>query len=144
VSRGKERLVLIRPMTGGLAIHTLYYADEVRSFDDVALGDPGKRRDGEMKLAQQLIAELTAESFQPDQYRDHYRDRLREVVDKKVAGEETTIAETAAPKAQIIDLMEALKQSLGRGRAPATAHAAAEAEPRRRAAGGGRSGKKKQ
>ena len=105
VSRGKERLVLIRPMTGGLAIHTLYYADEVRSFDDITLGDPGKRRDGEMKLAQQLIAELTAESFQPEQYRDHYRDRLREVVDKKVAGEETTIVATAAPKAQVIDLM---------------------------------------
>jgi len=144
VSRGKERLVLIRPMTGGLAIHTLYYADEVRSFDDISLGDPGKRRDGEMKLAQQLIGELTAEGFQPEQYRDHYRDRLREVVDKKVAGEETTIIETAAPKAQVIDLMEALKQSLARERTPATAHAAAEAEPRQRAAGGGRSGKKKQ
>src|SRR5215470_10623817 len=72
VSRGKERLVLIRPMAKCLVLHSLYYADEVRSFDDVPLGDAGERRDGEMRLAQQLIAELTSGSFQPQQYRDHY------------------------------------------------------------------------
>ena len=144
VSRGKERLVLIRPMAKGLVLHTLYYADEVRSFDDVGLGDAGQRRDGEMRLAQQLIGELTGKTFEPEQYRDHYRDRLREVVDKKVAGEETTIAETAPPKAQVIDLMEALKQSLARERRPATSMAAEESAPRRRAAGGGRASKKKQ
>ena len=142
VSRGKERLVLIRPMATGLALHTLYYADEVRSFDDIFLGDAGKRRDGEMKLAQQLIAELTAKGFQPDQYRDHYRDRLREVVDRKVAGEETTIVAAAAPRGQVIDLMEALKQSLARERKPASAMPAEEHAPRRRAAAGGRFKKK--
>jgi DNA end-binding protein Ku len=136
VSRGKERLVLIRPMDAGLALHTLYYADEVRTFEDVGLGDPGKRREGEMKLAQQLIGELTAERFTPDQYRDHYRDRLGEVVDRKVAGEETTIVEAPAPRAQVIDLMEALKQSLARERTPATAKGVAEDAPRSRAAGG--------
>jgi DNA end-binding protein Ku len=146
VSRGKERLVLIRPIAKGLVLHTLYYADEVRDFDEVGLGDAGQRRDGEMRLAQQLIGELTGQTFTPEQYRDHYRDRLREVVDKKVAGEETTIAETAPPKAQVIDLMEALKQSLARERRPATSKAAEEPEaPRRRAAGGGgRVSKKKQ
>ena len=141
VTRGKERLVLIRPMEKGLAVHTLYYADEVRSFDDIVLGDAGKRRDGEMKLAQQLIGELTAESFEPDQYRDHYRDRLREVVERKVAGEEMTITAAAPPRAQVIDLMEALKQSLARERTPATTAAIPAA--RGRAAAGGRSGSKK-
>jgi DNA end-binding protein Ku len=143
VTRGKERLVLIRAMEKGLAVHTLYYADEVRSFDDIVLGDPGKRRDGEMKLAQQLIGELTAKGFEPEQYRDHYRDRLGEVVERKVAGEETTIAATAAPRAQVIDLMEALKQSLARERTPAGTRAVAASAARGRAAAGGRSGSKK-
>jgi DNA end-binding protein Ku len=144
VSRGKERLVLIRPMAKGLVLHTLYYADEVRAFDDDVLGDPGQRRDGEMRLAQQLIGELTGEGFRPEQYRDHYRDRLREVVDRKIAGEETTIAAPTAPRAQVIDLMEALKQSLARERKPAESKPAAVAEePRRRASGSGRSGSKK-
>jgi DNA end-binding protein Ku len=143
VSRGKERLVLVRPAAKGLVLHTLYYGDEVRSLDDDVLGDPGQRRDAEMKLARQLIGELTAEGFQPDQYRDHYRDRLREVVEKKVAGEETTIAAPSAPRAQVIDLMEALKQSLARERKPATSRAAAEPEPRKRAANAGRTGAKK-
>ena len=144
VSRGKERLVLIRPMAKGLVLHSLYYADEVRSFDDIVLGDPGQRRDGEMRLAQQLIGELTGPGFAPEQYRDHYRDRLREVVDKKIAGEETTIVAAQAPRAQVIDLMEALKQSLARERKPAESKSAAVAEePRRRASGAGRSGSKK-
>jgi len=144
VSRGKERLVLIRAMAKGLVLHSLYYADEVRSFDEVPLGDAGQRRDGEMRLAQQLIGELTGTGFQPEQYRDHYRDRLREVVDRKIAGEETTIVPAAAPRAQVIDLMEALKQSLARERKPAESKSAAVAEePRRRASGAGRSGSKK-
>jgi DNA end-binding protein Ku len=145
VSRGKERLVLIRPMAKGLVLHSLYYADEVRSFDEVPLGDAGQRRDGEMRLAQQLIGEHTGPGFAPEQYRDHYRDRLREVVDKKIAGEETTIVAAQAPRAQVIDLMEALKQSLARERKPAESKSAAVApESRRRASGGaGRSGSKK-
>jgi DNA end-binding protein Ku len=144
VSRGKERLVLIRPMAKGLVLHSLYYSDEVRTFDEVPLGDAGQRRDGEMRLAQQLIGELTGTGFQPEQYRDHYRDRLREVVDRKIAGEETTIVAPAAPRAQVIDLMEALKQSLARERKAAeTKPAAVAEEPRRRASGAGRSGSKK-
>jgi DNA end-binding protein Ku len=129
VSRGKERLVLIRAMDKGLVLHSLYYADEVRSFDEVPLGDAGQRRDGEMRLAQQLIGELTGTGFQPEQYRDHYRDRLREVVDRKIAGEETTIVPAAAPRAQVIDLMDALKESLAK-RVPADKKPGAKA-PRR-------------
>src|SRR5262249_21735761 len=69
----------------------------------------------------------------PDQYKDEYRERLQEVVQKKVAGEEITIAEPEKPRAQVIDLMEALKASLARGERPARggerrAEAPAEAE----------------
>jgi DNA end-binding protein Ku len=101
-----------------------------------------------MDLAQKLIDQLAAKGFHPEQYRDHYRDRLREAVERKLAGEETTIVATAPPRAQVIDLMQALKQSLARGeREPAARAAAAEpaARARRRTAaaaagGGGRGG----
>lgn len=134
VSRGKERLVLVRPIAEGLVLHSLYYADEVRRFDDVPLGDAGQRRRGEMELAQELIGKLTSRGFEPEQYRDHYRDRLREAVERKVGGQETLIAEPAPPRAQIIDLMDALKQSLARERKPAEAKPAATAPEARRAA----------
>jgi len=143
VSRGKERLVLVRPVTTGLVLHTLYYADEVRRFDEVPLGEPGQRRDGEMKLAHQLIGELGAPAFHPEQYRDHHRDRLREAVERKVAGDQTTIAAATAPRAQVIDLMEALKQSLGRERTAATVQATHAPAARRRAATAGRTPAKK-
>lgn len=119
VSRGKERLVLIRPVADGLVLHALYYADEVRRFDEIVLGEAGQRRTGELELAQQLVGQLTARGFHPEQYRDHYRDRLREAVERKVAGQEMTSSEPIAPRAQVIDLMEALKQSLARERTPA-------------------------
>jgi DNA end-binding protein Ku len=120
VSRGKERLVLIRAIESGLVLHALYYADEVRAFAEVPMGEPGERRSGEMPLARQLIDQLTASGFRPDQYHDHYRERLQEVVEQKVAGQETTAAVPAEPRGQVIDLMEALKQSLARERTPAT------------------------
>jgi DNA end-binding protein Ku len=137
VSRGKERLVLIRPMASGLALHSLYYADEVRAFDDVPAAEPGPRRPGEMELAQQLIEKLTGKTFDPTQYADHYRDRLLEAVQRKVAGEETLTVEPAPERAKVIDLMEALKQSLARERTPAKAKPKPVAEPvpeKRRAA----------
>jgi DNA end-binding protein Ku len=146
VSRGKERLVLIRPLATGLVLHSLYYADEVRRFDEIVLGEAGQRRAGEMELAQQLIGQLTTKGFHPEQYRDHYRDRLREAVERKVAGQETTIAQPATPRAQVIDLMEALKQSLARERTPATSKAAERPAATRRATTAARSSasKKKQ
>jgi len=91
-----------------------------------------------------LITELTSKSFKPEQYSDHYRDRVREVVERKVAGEETTVTTPTAPRAQVIDLMEALKQSLARERTSATTKAAEEPASRRRVANAGRTAKKKQ
>jgi len=137
VSRGKERLVLIRAVEKGLVLHTLYYADEVRSLAEVPMGEAPARREGELKLARQLIDQLAAEGFHPERYRDHYRDRLTEAVERKVAGQETTIT-APAPRAQVIDLMEALKESLARERTRATpkpaAGAAREERPLRRVA----------
>lgn len=110
-ARGKEQLVLIRPYSKGLVLHQLFYANEVRAFDDVDLGAELKFAEVERELAEKLIEQLTVEEFNPDNYSDSYTDRVRELVEQKVAGQEITVA-PEAPKAQIIDLFEALKQSL--------------------------------
>ena len=112
-TRGKQQLVLVRPMGRGLALHGLHYADEVRSFDDIEFGDPVSPKKGELDLAEQLIEQLSSEKFAPEQYEDAFRQAVLAAVDRKVAGEEVVIAPKAEAKEQIIDLMAALKQSLG-------------------------------
>src|SRR5437764_4938181 len=103
VRGGKEHLVVIRPYDGGLVLHSMFYADEVRSFDEVdARGEP-KVRPNELQMAERLIEQLSSQEFRPDQYKDEYRERLQEVVQKKVQGEEVTIAEPEKPRAQVID-----------------------------------------
>jgi DNA end-binding protein Ku len=114
VSRGKERLVLIRPFDDGLALHTLYYADEVRAFDEIERGPKATVKPAETNLARKLIEQLAADGFAPQQYHDHWRERLQEAVDKKVAGEEVAVPAVQPAQAKVIDLMEALKQSLSR------------------------------
>jgi DNA end-binding protein Ku len=141
VMRGKESLVL----------HTMYFADEVRNFDEVDKGQSAKIKDGELDLALQLINGLASESFSPDRYADEYRHRVLGMINQKVEGQEVTVSEPAAPRAQVIDLMEALKESLAkRGVSPEDAAAkkppakagaaAAKAKPaeaaRKRAQGG--------
>ncbi len=139
-SHGKEHVVLIRPVEGGLVMHALYYADEVRSLAEIAATAEGPAaRPAEVDLARKLIDQLSAKRFDPTRYHDAHRNRVQAVVEQKIAGEEVAMPETAAPRAQVIDLMEALKESLARGRgrrseAPAAAAPAAKAK----AAGGAR------
>ena len=110
-TRGKEQLVLIRPYDGGLIVHQVYYADEVRSFAEVDRPGALEFKPVEAQLADKLIEQLSTERFQPEQYHDEYRDRVQRAVDQKAAGHELT-ASPEAPQAQIIDLFEALKKSL--------------------------------
>ena len=112
-TRGKQQLVLIRPVENGLMMHGLYYADEVRSFDDVEFGDAVELKKAELELAGQLIDQLTAKDFRPEKYEDDYRRAVLDVVERKSAGEAVTLPEPAKEREQIIDLMAALKKSLG-------------------------------
>jgi DNA end-binding protein Ku len=139
VTRGKEHLVLIRPFADGLTLHTLYYADEIRPFDEIDRGGEVTVRDGERELATRLISELSAERFDPSGYRDHYRDRLDEAVTRKVEGQETVAATAATEAPRVIDLMEALKQSLAAERG-GTRRGAAAQSPRRPAPGANKRG----
>ena len=111
-SRGKEQLVLIRPYgKDGIILHQLYYATEVRAFDEIDTGATFKFSDKEHELAEKLIEQLSSESFEPEKYSDSYSQRVDTAVQQKIEGKEITIA-PEAPKAQIIDLFEALKKSL--------------------------------
>jgi DNA end-binding protein Ku len=114
VMRGKESLVLIRPAQDGLMLHTMYFADEVRDFGEVDKGQSAKIRDGELDLAVRLIDDLSQAEFAPERYEDEYRQRVLAMVQDKVEGKEVTTASPEPPRAQVIDLMEALKESLGK------------------------------
>jgi DNA end-binding protein Ku len=113
-AKGKEQLIVLRPYEDGLLFHQLYYADEVRSFDDVDRGATFDFHPAERQLATQLIEQLSSSEFKPEKYVDSFRTRVLEAVEQKVAGKKVQIA-PEAPKAQIIDLFEALKQSLSAG-----------------------------
>src|SRR5262245_59271202 len=119
VMRGKESLVLIRPAQKGLMLHTMYFADEVRDFGEIDKGQSAKIRDGELELALRLIGELSHDEFRPEQYQDEYRERVLEVVNDKVEGKEVTTAAPQPQRAQVIDLMDALKESLAKRAAAA-------------------------
>lgn len=110
-AKGKEQLVILRPYKDGMLLHQMFYANEVRSFEEVDTGAVVEYSELERELAKKLIAELSVEAFDPEKYHDEYADRVKAAVDQKVAGQEVTVA-TEVPKAQIIDLFEALKQSL--------------------------------
>ena len=129
-TRGREQLVLIRPLGRGLVLHGLHYADEVASFEDVEFGDEVQVRASELELAQQLIEQLSAERFAPEKYEDRYRQAVLAAVDQKIAGHEVVVAERPEEAEPIIDLMAALKRSIearhtaeGGAAAPATGRA---------------------
>src|SRR6058998_3959277 len=86
VMRGKESLVLIRPAQGGLMLHTMYFADEVRSFSEIDKGQSANIRAGELDLAMQLISGLARDEFTPDQFADDYRGRVLDLLERKVEG----------------------------------------------------------
>ena len=146
-ARGKQYLVLLRPIGDGIVMQQLHYADEVRSFDDIELAT-GDVKDAELRLAMQLIDQIANDEFHPEAYADDVRTRVRALIQKKVEGEDITATPAPAQQgARIIDLMEALKASLATKRTAAsepsarTAASADERKPARRAARAAGSGK---
>ena len=120
-TRGRQQLVLIRPVENGLMMHGLFYADEVRSFEDIEFGDAVTLKQGELDLAHQLIDQLSSPRFEPGKYEDVYRRDVLQQIERKVAGEEISAAPAPAAREQIIDLVAALKKSLGERREGAPA-----------------------
>jgi DNA end-binding protein Ku len=110
-ARGKQYLVMVRPLEDGLVMQQLHYAQEVRAFSEVPRPKT-QVKDSELKLALQLIEQSISDAFHPEKYEDEARKRVKEVIQQKIEGEEVTFAPSEAPQAQVIDLMEALKASL--------------------------------
>ena len=111
-ARGKQYLVMLRPMEGGLVMQQLRYAEEVRPFSEVGVPKTEVKSE-ELELALQLMKQTMKKDFHPERYQDTVKKRVQEVIQQKVEGEEVVFTSGEAPKAQIIDLMEALKASIG-------------------------------
>ncbi len=131
-ARGKQYLVLLRPYEDGLSLEQLHYADEFRAFDEIEIGE-AEVKAAELDLAVKLIEQIASEDFEPDKYRDEVRDRIEAAIAKKAEGEQLVLAPAAEPRAQIIDLMEALKSSLEAGAPAAKRGARKGPQPARRA-----------
>jgi DNA end-binding protein Ku len=132
-ARGKQYLVMLRPAPDGraLILQELLYADEVRPMSEVPLPD-GEAREAELKLAKQLIDQIASETFEPSKYHDEVRERIQADIERKVQGHDISESAPAPEPARIIDLMAALKASLGKGAAKPEStgeKAPAEAEP---------------
>jgi DNA end-binding protein Ku len=123
-ARGKQYLVIIRPVGKGMVMQQLYYPNEIRSMDELDLGE-AIVKDNELKMAIQLAEMGANEEFHPENYRDEVQERIRSIIQKKIDGEEITSSLVDEPKAQVIDLMEALKRSLGDAKPRATGKPAA-------------------
>jgi DNA end-binding protein Ku len=124
-ARGKQYLVLVRAVQDGLVMQQLLYADEVRAISEVPVGD-AEVKESELKLALQLVEQIASDEFKPENYEDEVRKRTRAAIQRKVEGQEIAVA-PEQPRAQIIDIMEALKASLA-GKSPALAGKGADQE----------------
>ncbi|HEX9416406.1 MAG TPA: Ku protein [Gaiellaceae bacterium] len=129
---GKENLCLIRPHGDSLALETLFFAEDVRSRNEIedAVAETEVKKP-ELDLARQVI-ESIAGDFDPEEFRNEYREDLRQMLEAKLAGQEIARPEPI-PETPVIDLMDALKQSVAETKQPAQ-KAAASSKPKRRRA----------
>jgi DNA end-binding protein Ku len=137
---GREYLVAVQPRERGMVMYTLRHAKEVRSMDNIEELDnvPSKIKPEEIKLAKQVIENFEAE-FNLTDFHDQYQEELQRIIDAKIAGEEVVATVEEAPP-KVVNLMDALRQSLDRvstGKkkaAKAEIEKPAKAAPKKRAA----------
>ncbi len=132
VFSGREQLVMVRPIDGLLMMSMLQFEAQVRkpeSFHDEVQHQKVSAQ--ELKLAEMLIDASTTEDFNFAQYKDVYTERLTELINAKVEGKEV-VTPPHEEEVPVINLMDALKKSLGRAKQPA---AAKKAKPAKKMAG---------
>jgi DNA end-binding protein Ku len=122
-SKGKTRIVQVRPEEDGLVFQQLLYADEVRSLKELNI-EQVQISDAELKLAMQIIEQGAEDHYDPGAYEDEEKKRILAAIDEKIEGKQVVVheaVETAAGGGQVIDLMEALRASLKGGAQPKAA-----------------------
>jgi len=112
-ARGKSYIVMIRPVANGLVMQQLLYSDEVRSINEIDIPKI-EVKETELKLAHKLIDQQSSDKFTPGDYKDEVRARIEKAIEKKVEGQEITLADEPAGGEKVVDLMEALRASLER------------------------------
>lgn len=138
-ARGKQYLVMLRPTSEGIVLQQLLYADEIRPISEVELS-PETVKDAELKLATMLVDQSSTDKFRPEAYEDEVKKRIQQQLKRKIETGEEISAAPRPKSGEVIDLMEALRRSLGKsGGSPRKAAEAASAErkPARRAARNG-------
>ena len=111
-ARGKAYLVMLRPVGDRLTMQQLHFAADVRPASEIEV-PPQEVKPTELKLAQQLINQQTAEKFEATAYTDDLRARIQAAIDKKVEGQQISVADFPTEGGgKVIDLMEALRASL--------------------------------
>jgi DNA end-binding protein Ku len=133
----REHIVIFRPGATGLLMHTMYYTHEIRKVEEFRT-DTTVVGEKETALAQMLVETLAA-PFEPEKYRDSYRDNLQAMIDAKIKGQQVVAPPSAREPAKVVDIMEALKQSLAIAKKPAASAIAIdevpqEAKPKKRTA----------
>jgi DNA end-binding protein Ku len=123
--KSKQYVVQVRAVEDGLVLQQLLYADEVRSLKDLNI-EPVTVTKPELQLALQLIDQISEESYDPQQYVDEEKQRILAAIDEKISGKQVIASarHEEPSSAQVIDLMDALRASLGKK--PAAAKAGAE------------------
>jgi DNA end-binding protein Ku len=112
-SHGRSHLVMLRPLESGLVMQQLYFGEEVRRITDLGI-EAAPVKDAELKLAQQLIESQAADTFDPAVHVDEVKQRIEAAIARKIEGQEFTVSEERpASAANVIDLMDALRASLG-------------------------------
>ncbi len=124
-AKGREYVVMVRPLETGMAMHQLFFKDEVRPIRELGMADAPQLSAGELKLAKALIEQTTAKRFDPNQFHDEFRARVDAAIQKKIkSGKEISHFETPeaeASSSNVVDLMEVLQRSLSGKGAPAAA-----------------------
>ena len=130
----REYTVFLRPHEGGMMLHTMYYAEEVRQVEGFGAPDV-ELKDAEVKVAHQLI-EALATDWDPEKYHDNFQENLKKLIETKLEGGKVVEIDRPKKLAPVVDLMAALKQSLAEMEGKKKPAATTKAEPEAAAAGG--------
>ncbi len=134
VWKGKQAMVQVRTGEDGLVLQQLLYADEVRPMAELHV-EKADLQAAELALARQLIEQNAVAGYDPTAYADEEKERILAAIDKKIAGKKITVTEEHRAEgggAEVIDLMAALRASVGQKKRAAGAAATSHLEPKER------------